>query len=202
MRGIAEFVRDLVGDVVEPSVVNELASIGTNVGAVLIYGAVTLVTKGYGKRLAMTLALVHTFKRGFLRLLFNTLMASSSPSDDVVDGAGIVSTAYLLSALAGQGEEERPPFLGSTEVPPEVYASALSMAEEGIEDYGARHGVSLGQLGRVYAIVVATAIVVVVVGLCQGVLAEGYPEGVRRFLEFALEPAAQFAISELLSPAG
>ncbi|WP_243678295.1 hypothetical protein [Vulcanisaeta distributa] len=49
------------------------------------------------------------------------------------------------------------------------------------------------------AVLLTTIIIMLIIGMCQGVRSEGYPDGIRDFLDYALTQSTHMALSELLS---
>ena len=181
---------------VEEGVAREVVKISFGACDIVAYGVATFVSKGYGRRLSASLSLAYTFRRGFLKVVFDTLVASNPSIDEIADAAGIVAFAYLISSDGGDGGG---PWTGPVKVPPDVYGEAVRVCSSKIREYGLKFGVDMGPLASPLAIALAACLILMVIGMCTSIASKGYPEGVRDFLEYALLPDTQIALSELLA---
>ena len=196
---VDEFVRGLVGDVGD-SVVREVIRIGYAVASFVIYGMASLMRDGRGTRLSLVISLSRTFSADFMRDIFEVLFASQGNGDDVIDAAGIVSEVYMIKLIYGHEEgKARPSFLRPVEVSRDVYLAVYNDVRSYIDEFEDKSGIALGLIGNVVAVLLTIIIIMLIIGMCQGIRSEGYPDGVRDFLDYALTQNTHMALSELFN---
>ena len=196
---VEEFARGLIGGVGD-NVVKEVIRIGYAVASFVIYGMASLMREGKGSRLSLVISLSRIFNADFMRDVFEVLFASQGDGDDVVDAAGIVSETYMIKLIYGNEERRaRPGFLKPVEVDHSVYVAVYNDVRSYIDDFEGRNNIAFGLIGNVMAILLSTIVIMLIIGMCQGVSSEGYPDGIRDFLDYALTQSTHMALSELLS---
>ena len=196
---VEEFARGLIGGVGD-SVVKEVIRIGYAVASFVIYGMASLMREGKGSRLSLVISLSRIFNADFMRDVFEVLFASQGDGDDVIDAAGIVSETYMIKLIYGNEERRaRPGFLKPVEVDHSVYVAVYNDVRNYIDDFEDRNNIAFGLIGNVMAILLSTIVIMLIIGMCQGVRSEGYPDGIRDFLDYALTQSTHMALSELLS---
>ncbi|GAB6943648.1 hypothetical protein [Vulcanisaeta sp. JCM 14467] len=196
---VEEFVKGLIGGVGD-SVAKEVIRIGYAVASFVIYGVASLMREGRGSRLSLVISLSRIFNANFMRDVFEVLFASQGDGDDVIDAAGIVSETYMIKLIYGNEERRaRPGFLRPVKVDHSVYVAVYNDVRSYIDDFEGRNNIAFGLIGNVMAILLSTIVIMLIIGMCQGVRSEGYPDGIRDFLDYALTQSTHMALSELLS---
>lgn len=198
---VDEFVRSLIGDGGD-GIVKEVIRISYAVASFVIYGMASLMREGRGgSRLSLVISLSRIFNADFMKDIFEVLFASQGDGDDVVDAAGIVSETYMVKLIYGneEGGRARPSFLKPVEVDHGVYAAVYDDVRNYIDDFEDKNNIAFGIIGNVMAVLLTTIIIMLIIGMCQGVRSEGYPDGIRDFLDYALTQSTHMALSELLS---
>ncbi|MGC8543179.1 MAG: hypothetical protein ACP5NQ_04510 [Vulcanisaeta sp.] len=197
---VENFARSLVGGVVSEDVIKEVIRISYAVASVVVYGMVSLMREGNGTRLSLVTSLSRVFRAGFMRDIFEVLIASQGDGDDAIDAAGVVAEAFLIKVLYGnEGEGVKPRFLNPVRVDHDVYMAVYGDVRGYIEDFEDKNNVAFGLVGNVISILLTVIIILLIIGMCQGVRSEGYPDGVREFLDYALTQGTHMALSEMLS---
>ncbi len=196
---VDEFIRSLVGDA-DGEIIKEVIRISYAVASFVIYGMTSLMREGKGSRLSLVISLSRIFNADFMKDVFEVLFASQGDGDDAIDAAGIVSETYTIKLIYGHEERKtRPSFLKPVRVDHSVYAAVYNDVKTYIDDFENRNNVAFGLLGNVISILLTTVIIMLIIGMCQGVRSEGYPDGIRDFLDYALTQSTHMALSELLS---
>ncbi|WP_069808286.1 hypothetical protein [Vulcanisaeta thermophila] len=196
---IVEFIRSIV-DGIDEKVINEIIRISVSIISLLLYGVITAMRNGANTRFSIITVLTRTFTAGFMRDVFEVLMASSSNSEESVDAAGLVSVAYLLKTMfEHEPESPRPGFISPVMIRHDVYLVVYSNIKNYVEDYEVRNNVAFGVVGNTIIMLSTVLMLMLIVGMCQGIKSEGYPLGVRDFLSYALTDTTQMAISEMFS---
>ncbi len=194
------FVRSLIGGAVGDEVIKEVIRIGYAVVSVVIYGVASMMRGGNGVRLSIVVSLSKVFRAGFMRDVFEALIASQGDGDDAVDAAGIVAETFLLKTLYGNEESlSRPSFLNPIEVNHDVYMAVYEDIRDYVMGFEDRNNLAFGLLGNVLSILLTVIMLLLIIGMCQGVRSRGYPDGVRDFLNYALTQNTHMALSEMLS---
>jgi len=189
--------RTLLGESASEDTVNEVARIGLGAGSLVIYGVFSMMSKGYSGVMAIILSLAYALRKGFLKMIFNVLITTPNPSDKIIDSAGLVAAAYLLSPDEEGGEL----LLSLVKISSETFSAISTIVRNIVMRNEEAQGAKLGDLRDRLTIIVTTVIILIVVGTCQGILNGGYPRGIREFLEYSLSQHSQMALSELLSTA-
>ena len=199
MSVIRGFVKSLIGSVVSEGVVDEIIRIGYAVIFMVIYSIVTHMKSGNGVRLSIIISLSKVFTASFMRDVFEALIASRGDGDDVIDAAGLVAETFLLKTLYGHEESLfRPPFLNPIEVNYEVYVAVYDEVRRYVMELEDKNGIALGLVGNVLFVLLTVIAILMMIGMCQGIKSEGYPDGVRDFLDYALTQNTHMALSEML----
>ncbi|WP_245522569.1 hypothetical protein [Vulcanisaeta distributa] len=196
---VDEFVKSLIGNV-DSEVIKEVVKISYAVASFVIYGMASLMREGKGPRLSLVISLSRIFNADFIKDVFEVLFASQGDGDDVIDAAGMVSEAYMIKLIYGKEEgRARPGFLKPVEVDHGVYVAVYNDVRNYIDDFEEKNSIAFGLIGNMMAVLLATIIIMLIIGMCQGVRSEGYPDGIRDFLDYALTQSTHMALSELLS---
>ncbi|ADY01957.1 hypothetical protein VMUT_1756 [Vulcanisaeta moutnovskia 768-28] len=196
---VDEFVRSLIGDVSD-SAVKEVIRISYAVASFVIYGMASLIRDGKGSRFSLVVSLSKIFNASFMKDVFEVLFASQGDGDDVIDAAGIVSETYMVKFIYGNEKDQaRPSFLKPVKVDHSVYAVVYNDVRDYIDDFEGKNNVAFGLIGNVMSVLLTTVIIMLIIGMCQGIRSEGYPDGIRDFLNYALTQGTHMALSELLS---
>ncbi|BDR92048.1 hypothetical protein [Vulcanisaeta souniana] len=193
------FVRSLIGDV-SGDVVKEVVRIGYAVASFVVYGVASLMKEGKGVRLSLVVSLSRVFNAGFMRDVFEVLIASQGDGDDVIDAAGFVSEVYMIKRVYGNERDQlKPSFLSPVKVDHDVYMAVYNDVRNYINDFEDKNNIAFGFVGNAMAVLLTTIIIMLIIGMCQGTRSEGYPDGIRDFLNYALTQGTHMALSELLS---
>ncbi len=196
---VDEFVKGLIGDSSE-GIVREIIRISYAIASFVIYGMASLMREGRGSRLSLVISLSRIFSANFMRDVFEVLFASQGDGDDVIDAAGIVSEVYMIKLIYGNEKgSARPSFLSPVKVDHGVYVAIYNDVRNYIDEFEGRNNIVFGLIGNVMAVLLAIIIIMLIIGMCQGIRSEGYPDGVRDFLNYALTQSTHMALSELLS---
>jgi hypothetical protein len=199
MSVVRGFVKSLIGSVVSEGVIDEIIRISYAVVFMVIYSIVTHIKSGNGVRLSIIVSLSKVFTASFMRDVFEALIASRGDGDDVLDAAGLVAETFLLKTLYGHEENLfKPPFLNPIEVNYEVYVAVYDEVRRYVMELEDKNGVAFGLIGNVLFVLLTVIAILMMIGMCQGIKSEGYPDGVRDFLDYALTRNTHMALSEML----
>lgn len=193
------FVRSLIGNA-SGDVVREVVRIGYAVASFVVYGVASLMREGKGVRLSLVVSLSRVFNAGFMKDVFEALIASQGNGDDIIDAAGAVSEVYMIKWIYGNERDQlKPGFLSPVKVDHDVYIAVYNDVRNYIDNFEDRNNIAFGFVGNAMAVLLTTIIIMLIIGMCQGVRNEGYPDGIRDFLNYALTQGTHMALSELLS---
>nr|KJR71408.1 MAG: hypothetical protein TU36_08140 [Vulcanisaeta sp. AZ3] len=197
---IEDFIKSMVGGGIGGNIVNEVIKISYSVVSVIVYGIASTMRRDNGVRLSLVASLSRVFRADFLRDVFNVLIASFGDGDDVIDAAGMVAEAFLLKTLYGNEEGGvKPTFLNPIKVEHKVYMVVYNELKSYVDDVEYRNGIAFGFFGNVIITLLTVITLLMIIGMCQGLRSEGYPDGIRDFLNYALTQGTHMALSEMLS---